>query len=444
MLLKSYMILVMIFTFSDIVIFFTVETYIKKSSADDLYAIDSFLQYETKEFKEKLNRGRNIKDIIDSALDEAPKILGSSIIFKVNKEIISNNYSLNELKQVESQEYYNVVKDYGYYNIQYLKRKINLKEYPDLEVYIIKNLKSEKRLMLNIVGISSLILAFTTLIAYFISRKFYNKFVFSLNELQKLTNKINLENFNTNFKESEFYEFQQVIISYNNMLKRLKEQTQNQIDFVNNASHELKTPIFVISGYVNMIKRWGLSNKELVEESLEAISEETKNMTNLVNKLLFLAKDESNNIKREDFDLKELIELIIRDLKILYPQQDIELKGEGEYCIYSDIFLIKQLLINLIENAIKYGDNKKINIILEKREGIVAKIIDRGKGISKENLERVFEKFFREDKARSRSQGSHGLGLAIVKKIADILDIKVSIESEIGIGSRVSIDFKNL
>ena len=438
------MILVMIFTFSDIVIFFTVETYIKKSSADDLYAIDSFLQYETKEFKEKLNRGRNIKDIIDSALDEAPKILGSSIIFKVNKEIISNNYSLNELKQVESQEYYNVVKDYGYYNIQYLKRKINLKEYPDLEVYIIKNLKSEKRLMLNIVGISTLILAFTTLIAYFISRKFYNKFVFSLNELQKLTNKINLENFNTNFKESEFYEFQQVIISYNNMLKRLKEQTQNQIDFVNNASHELKTPIFVISGYVNMIKRWGLSNKELVEESLEAISEETKNMTNLVNKLLFLAKDESNNIKREDFDLKELIELIIRDLKILYPQQDIELKGEGEYCIYSDIFLIKQLLINLIENAIKYGDNKKINIILEKREGIVAKIIDRGKGISKENLERVFEKFFREDKARSRSQGSHGLGLAIVKKIADILDIKVSIESEVGIGSRVSINFKNL
>lgn len=444
MLLKSYMILVMIFTFSDIVIFFTVETYIKKSSADDLYAIDSFLQYETKEFKEKLNRGRNIKDIIDSALDEAPKILGSSIIFKVNGEIISNNYSLNELKQVESQEYYDVVKDYGYYNIQYLKRKINLKEYPDLEVYIIKNLKSEKRLMLNIVGISSLILAFTTLIAYFISRKFYNKFVFSLNELQKLTNKINLENFNTNFKESEFYEFQQVIISYNNMLKRLKEQTQNQIDFVNNASHELKTPIFVISGYVNMIKRWGLSNKELVEESLEAISEETKNMTNLVNKLLFLAKDESNNIKREDFDLKELIELIIRDLKILYPQQDIELKGEGEYCIYSDIFLIKQLLINLIENAIKYGNNKKITIILEKREGIVAKIIDRGKGISKENLERVFEKFFREDKARSRSQGSHGLGLAIVKKIADILDIKVSIESEIGIGSRVSIDFKNL
>lgn len=444
MLLKSYMILVMIFTFSDIVIFFTVETYIKKSSADDLYAIDSFLQYETKEFKEKLNRGRNIKDIIDSALDEAPKILGSSIIFKVNGEIISNNYSLNELKQVESQEHYDVVNDYGCYNIQYLKRKINLKEYPDLEVYIIKNLKSEKRLMLNIVGISSLILAFTTLIAYFISRKFYNKFVFSLNELQKLTNKINLENFNTNFKESEFYEFQQVIISYNNMLKRLKEQTQNQIDFVNNASHELKTPIFVISGYVNMIKRWGLSNKELVEESLEAISEETKNMTNLVNKLLFLAKDESNNIKREDFDLKELIELIIRDLKILYPQQDIELKGEGEYCIYSDIFLIKQLLINLIENAIKYGNNKKITIILEKREGIVAKIIDRGKGISKENLERVFEKFFREDKARSRSQGSHGLGLAIVKKIADILDIKVSIESEIGIGSRVSIDFKNL
>ena len=438
MLLKSYMILILIFTFSGIVIFIIVEAYIKRSSADDLYAIDSFLQYETKEFKEKLESGRKINDIIDSALDEAPKILGSSIIFELNGQILSKSYSENELKQVENEDYYDIVKECGYYNLQYLKRKINIKEYPNLEVYIIKNLKAEKRLMLNIIGLSTLILIFTTLLAYFISKRFYNRFTFSLNELQRLTNEINLESLDTNFKENEYYEFQQVIISYNNMLKRLKEQTQKQIDFVNNASHELKTPIFVISGYVDLIKRWGYLNKELVEESLDAIGEESKNMANLVNKLLFLAKDEENYINEEEINLKDLIINIVKDLKILYPFQEIEIIISEEYTIIS----LKQLLINLIENAVKYGNKKKVTIILKKDKNITIEIIDRGKGISEENLNKIFEKFYREDKARSREEGSHGLGLSIVKKIANILNINIEIESKIGIGSTVKIMFK--
>lgn len=334
------------------------------------------------------------------------------------------------------------MKECGYYNLQYLKRKINIKEYPNLEVYIIKNLKAEKRLMLNIIGLSTLILIFTTLLAYFISKRFYNRFTFSLNELQRLTNEINLESLDTNFKENEYYEFQQVIISYNNMLKRLKEQTQKQIDFVNNASHELKTPIFVISGYVDLIKRWGYLNKELVEESLDAIGEESKNMANLVNKLLFLAKDEENYINEEEINLKDLIINIVKDLKILYPFQEIEIIISEEYTIISDNFLLKQLLINLIENAVKYGNKKKVTIILKKDKNITIEIIDRGKGISEENLNKIFEKFYREDKARSREEGSHGLGLSIVKKIANILNINIEIESKIGIGSTVKIMFK--
>lgn len=296
--------------------------------------------------------------------------------------------------------------------------------------------------MLNIIGLSTLILIFTTLLAYFISKRFYNRFTFSLNELQRLTNEINLESLDTNFKENEYYEFQQVIISYNNMLKRLKEQTQKQIDFVNNASHELKTPIFVISGYVDLIKRWGYSNKELVEESLDAIGEESKNMANLVNKLLFLAKDEENYINEEEINLKDLIINIVKDLKILYPFQEIEIIISEEYTIISDNFLLKQLLINLIENAVKYGNKKKVTIILKKDKNITIEIIDRGKGISEENLNKIFEKFYRENKARSREEGSQGLGLSIVKKIANILNINIEIESKIGIGSTVKIMFK--
>lgn len=441
MLLKSYLILILIFTMSYVIIFVTVETYIKKSSADDLYAIDSFLQYETKEFGEKLKRGREIGDIINSALEEAPEVLDTSIIFQLNGKIFSSGYSERELQQIEKEKYYDSVKEHGYYNIQYLKRKIKLDGYPNLEVYIIKNLKSEKRLMLNIVGLSTVILVIATLLAYLISKRSYIRFTSSLKKLQRLTNEINLENLDRNVDESEYYEFQQVTISYNNMLQRLKEQTQGQIDFVNNASHELKTPIFIISGYVNMVKRWGFNEKELVEESLTAIDAEAKNMTSLVNKLLFLAKDERNNIKKENFELKELVESVVKDLKILYLHQEIEIIGTSKYNIYSDIFLTKQLLLNLIENAIKYGNNSKISIVLEKDERVVLKIVDRGKGISEENLDRIFERFFREDKARSRSQGSHGLGLAIVKKITDILEITIDIKSEKGVGTTVKLIF---
>lgn len=165
-------------------------------------------------------------------------------------------------------------------------------------------------------------------------------------------------------------------------------------------------------------------------------------MANLVNKLLFLAKDEENYINEEEINLKDLIINIVKGLKNLYPFQEIEIIISEEYTIISDNFLLKQLLINLIENAVKYGNKKKVTIILKKDKNITIEIIDRGKGISEENLNKIFEKFYREDKARSREEGSHGLGLSIVKKIANILNINIEIESKIGIGSTVKIMFK--
>ena len=130
---------------------------------------------------------------------------------------------------------------------------------------------------------------------------------------------------------------------------------------------------------------------------------------------------------------KKLSEIIVYSSEIIISE---------EYTIISDNFLLKQLLINLIENAVKYGNKKKVTIILKKDKNITIEIIDRGKGISEENLNKIFEKFYREDKARSREEGSHGLGLSIVKKIANRLNINIEIESKIGIGSTVKIMFK--
>ena len=222
------------------------------------------------------------------------------------------------------------------------------------------------------------------------------------------------------------------------MLKRLKSQTDAQVEFVNNASHELKTPIFIISGYVNLIKRWGIENKEISLEALESIEEETKNMSALVSKLLFLAKDSKTDMDYKSFDISQIIQDIIEDLKIIYQKQNINFTPK-KAIIFSDCDLVKQLFLNFIENGIKYGRGNDIDIKISKNKNITVEIIDRGEGISKENLDHIFDKFFRVDKARSRDMGSHGLGLSIVKKISEVLNIDINIESVLNEGTVVKI-----
>ncbi len=220
--------------------------------------------------------------------------------------------------------------------------------------------------------------------------------------------------------------------SYENMLGRLKEQTEAQIDFVNNASHELKTPIFIIDGYINLIKRWGINDEKISREAIDSISEETKNMDSLVKKLLFLAKDNKSTLEITDFSLDKVISDIVNDLKIVYPKQTMSFNAKN-HIIKSDYYLIKQLFFNLIENSIKYGKENPIEIDITSNKNIIVAIKDGGEGISEENLKHIYDKFFRVDKARSRNIGSHGLGLSIVNKIANILNIDIEIKSPIEI-----------
>ena len=233
-------------------------------------------------------------------------------------------------------------------------------------------------------------------------------------------------------------EFATVISSYEDMLKRLKQQTDVQIDFVNSASHELKTPIFIISGYIGLVKRWGFDNKEILKEALDSIEDETKNMSALVSKLLFLAKDNKAETEHQEFDILEMIESIINSFKIIYPNQKINFSSK-KITIISDYDLIKHLLVNLIENGIKYGKGNDIDIDIIKNQNVTVKIKDRGEGISEKDLNYIYDKFYRVDKARSRNMGSHGLGLSIVKKITEILNIDVDIESSLGKGTIVKI-----
>lgn len=434
----SYLIVLFALSFIGILLFFI--SYINRNASSDIKTLDSFLTYETSDFNEKIKNGKSLKKLVYDALEECPDILGTNVIFIYNGNIYSKYPENDILSKLDLEISDGKIKTEGYFWYQYMIKNIELENRNPIELIILKDMKHERKMILNVLIISIAIGILTLYASIRISRKFYGEFALSLKKLQNITNSINLDTVGDEIDaDNLFIEFEIIMKSYRKMLERLKDQTDAQIDFVNNASHELKTPIFIIGGYVNMVKRWGMENKDITEEAIEAIDDEVKTMSTLVTKLLFLAKGEIKEIDNSKVDVPGIFKEITDELHLIYPQQEIETQIKDIH-IYSDEFLLRQLLLNLIENAIKYGKGKKITTTAVLEKGLKIEILDRGEGISEENLKYIYEKFFRVDKGRSREMGSHGLGLAIVKKIAEVLNIDINIVSTLGEGTKVILN----
>ena len=194
---------------------------------------------------------------------------------------------------------------------------------------------------------------------------------------------------------------------------------ESQSKFVSDASHELRTPISVIQGYISLLDRWGKNDKEILQEAIDTIKNETSSMTNLIEKLLFLARGDSGTLKleKESFCLNELIDEVIKESKIIAPDYYIINEKNESVTICADFRLIKQALRALIDNSIKYTPVKgeiKINSYLE-LENIAITIEDTGVGIPEEEIPKLFNRFYRVDEARSKKTGGTGLGLSHCK-----------------------------
>jgi len=212
-------------------------------------------------------------------------------------------------------------------------------------------------------------------------------------------------------------------------------------DFFQNASHELKSPLTSIIGYLQLISEGmvddALEIKEFVTNSLN----EAKRMNNIIIDMLDLARiEDAKMIIKKQLYLDEKIIEIIDSLKFQLNEKNIKLMLSLEKTlIYSDDTLIDELIRNLIDNAIKYNSQGgEIEIILKNK---LLSIRDTGEGIPEDSLERVFERFYRVSKSRSKTLGGTGLGLAIVKHICELYDYKITLTSKLNLGTKVEIDF---
>lgn len=235
-------------------------------------------------------------------------------------------------------------------------------------------------------------------------------------------------------------ELDQLGQNFNHMLNRLEVSFNQQKQFVADASHELRTPLMVILGYADILKRWGAENPAVVRKSAEAMVDETRMMTKLVDNLLTLAREELS-LTLTQVNLGELIVEstaglpVLRSLAVEYElMPDIELQGDPLY--------LKQLIRIILDNAGKYVPRGGVVRISLRSAGDRAKIMieDNGPGLPPDALETIFNRFYRADEARSRTVPGHGLGLNIAKMIVEAHGGKIWAENVEPHGARFCIE----
>ena len=270
-------------------------------------------------------------------------------------------------------------------------------------------------------------------------------------------------------------ELQSLEIAINNLLDRMRESHRQQERFVSDASHELRTPIAVIQGYVNMLDRWGKDDEQILKESIEALKNESEHMKNLVEQLLFLARGDSgrNTIHYEDCDLAEMVRDVMEESAMIDEKHVYRFEGPaaarsgwtadqspagacdegsavGRVMVHGDPAMLKQSMRIFVQNAAKYSAEGDTIIL---RAGISPaaageyagrpfySVQDEGIGMQSSEVVHVFERFYRSDAARNSSQGGTGLGLSIAKWIVDAHSGIIEILSRPEFGTRITVRF---
>ena len=228
--------------------------------------------------------------------------------------------------------------------------------------------------------------------------------------------------------------------TFNMMMEKLEQHYQKQQEFVSNASHELKTPITVIESYAKLLLRRGFDNREVAQESLQAIANESSRMHEMVLQLLELAKNnEHMDIHIEQLELAPFLNKVAAQMQQAYHRNFIVDAEEAPQFIDSDEKILKQLLFILLDNARIYSEDDVHISTAETTTHVRMTIQDFGVGIPAEHVTHLFERFYRVTEDRNRKTGGSGLGLAIAHELAGQLGITIDVESTVGEGSSFTL-----
>jgi two-component system, OmpR family, phosphate regulon sensor histidine kinase PhoR len=276
-----------------------------------------------------------------------------------------------------------------------------------------------------------------------------------LNEIKALISNIR----NNVYSNSADIRLSKYLTGLQEEIKLMFEKTRNDIDylkklermrteFLANVSHELRTPIFAIQGYIETLLNGALNDPKVNNSFLEKANLHTINLSNLLNDLIDISMIESGEMRMSYryFNLNEYLEPLVKELSLMAEEKNLELiyhPAKVGLLVFGDKNKLRQVFVNLVQNSIKYTETGKVEILTEEEPKHARVIIrDTGIGIPEEDLARIFERFYRVDKARSRAVGGTGLGLAIVKHIVEAHGSKIEVKSKLDSGSEFSFKLK--
>jgi len=236
-------------------------------------------------------------------------------------------------------------------------------------------------------------------------------------------------------------------------IEMLQIREEFRREFIGNVSHELKTPLFTVQGYLLTLTDGAINDKEITEKYLKRANKGVDRLIGIVKDLDMISKLESSNLNPqvETFNCIGLIQNVFDLLEMKAKKRNVSLIFDKPYeapiLAKGDVKQMEQVLINLIENSIKYGNSNgktEVSVLNHSPRQFMVKITDNGEGIEQHHLSRLFERFYRVDQSRSREQGGSGLGLSIVKHIVEAHHQKVFVESTLGKGTTFSFTLEKV
>ena len=301
----------------------------------------------------------------------------------------------------------------------------------------LKQLKQElNQLALSILFVSAII---AIVLGYLLS----NQMTKPIKKIQEIISSISEENISTKrIKVSEKNdEFAIVSEHFNELLDKISFYIEQQKHFVEDVSHELRTPVAIVEGHLKLLNRWGKDDPEVLEESLQASLVELQRMKTLVQEMLDLSRapQVKEQYKDATTNVTEVAKQVVHNFRVLYPEFTFTFDDDLKRDLWIPIYLnhLEQVVIILMDNAVKYSlDRKEIILSLSKgEEHVEIAVQDFGMGMTEEDRKKVFSRFYRVDKARSRERGGNGLGLSIAKELIESYDGEISVTTLLNHGS---------
>ena len=283
----------------------------------------------------------------------------------------------------------------------------------------------------QLIVISILVLVLSYILAYFIS----NHISRPINKISKEAKYLATGNFDIDFSSSNIEEIEELANTLNYAKDELSKTDELRRDLMANVSHDLKTPLTLIKANAEITKDLHINNKDKIKEDMDTIISESDRLTILVNDILTLSKIEKYNdeLNIEEFDLIKLIKSILDKYKVLEETEKYKFKfihKDKKLLVKADKKQLETVIYNFINNAINYtGDDNLVTIKVTNEENILVEIIDTGKGISKEDIKYIWDKYYKNKKKHKRNLIGTGLGLSIVKNILEKHNFKYGVNS---------------